>query len=306
MQDLEELKNRINGGGQIVHSSLALDLIARCESAEKVAHEWKCMYEKQCKDTTARMLQAMENGAAANALEAELKELREQQPAVFIDMLLNVQFNPEYKGDLFGAFYAAPVAQSRDSAEPYVMQWREIGESDWEITTDSHWFDYCQNSPLHDTRRLPSPQSNANAHSEPFTFIPWSKEAEILNPEALANSQQSPAVAVPSIEVTPDMLAAAQKHSKLGGYVCSNWTGAYEAITDLFNVMLSAAPQASAEQVPDPKAQSELERDATRYRWLRSIGGRSWSDGSQRATNETYDFAVDAEMIMADNVEGRV
>jgi hypothetical protein len=70
-------------------------------------------------------------------------------------------------------------------------------------------------------------------------------ESVLAEPEF---SQQSPAVAVPNIEVTPEMLRAAQLKSELGGYVCSNWAGAYAAITDLFNVMMSAVPQASAEQ----------------------------------------------------------
>ena len=50
-----------------------------------------------------------------------------------------------------------------------------------------------------------------------------------------------PAQAVP--EVTPEMLRAAQLNSELGAYACSNWSGAYDCITELFNVMLSAAPK---------------------------------------------------------------
>jgi hypothetical protein len=30
-------------------------------------------------------------------------------------------------------------------------QWREIGESEWMDCTES-WYEYCLNSPIHDTR----------------------------------------------------------------------------------------------------------------------------------------------------------
>ena len=33
-------------------------------------------------------------------------------------------------------------------------QWREIGETDWE-DCDEKWFDYCRDSPQHDTRTIP-------------------------------------------------------------------------------------------------------------------------------------------------------
>jgi len=56
-----------------------------------------------------------------------------------------------------------------------------------------------------------------------------------------------------SIDVTPEMLTAAQKNSKLGGYACANFSGGYSAITELFKVMCeaysaSAAPKPEGEQ----------------------------------------------------------
>ena len=50
-------------------------------------------------------------------------------------------------------------------------------------------------------------------------------------------AQPSPAVAVP--EVTPNMLRAAQLKSELGAYACSNLSGGYELIRELFEVMIS-------------------------------------------------------------------
>lgn len=51
----------------------------------------------------------------------------------------------------------------------------------------------------------------------------------------------APQQAIP--EVTPEMLRAAQLHSELGAFACSNWSGGYDCITELFNVMLSASPK---------------------------------------------------------------
>lgn len=41
--------------------------------------------------------------------------------------------------------------------------------------------------------------------------------------------------------VTPEMIRAAQCNSELGAHVCANMTGAYDLITELFNVMSGAA-----------------------------------------------------------------
>lgn len=65
-----------------------------------------------------------------------------------------------------------------------------------------------------------------------------------------AEASHAPAeqVAVPT-EVTPAMLRAAQLKSELGAYACTNLSGCYELITELFEVMASAAP---SEQVAVP------------------------------------------------------
>ncbi len=63
---------------------------------------------------------------------------------------------------------------------------------------------------------------------------------------------QKKAVTIPYVDVTDDMMHAAFKHSKIGGYVRSNWTRADDAITEIFKVMLDAAPkQSPAVAVPD-------------------------------------------------------
>lgn len=50
------------------------------------------------------------------------------------------------------------------------------------------------------------------------------------------------------VDVTPEMLRAAQLRSELGAFACSNWSGGYSAIEELFRVMVAAAP-VSAEPV---------------------------------------------------------
>ncbi len=43
-------------------------------------------------------------------------------------------------------------------------------------------------------------------------------------------------------KVTPEMLRNAQLYSELGAYVCSNMSGAYELIEELYSVMRSLEP----------------------------------------------------------------
>ena len=45
------------------------------------------------------------------------------------------------------------IAKLRAGQEPVAYQCREIGEGDW-ADCDKKWFDYCERSPLHDTRKL--------------------------------------------------------------------------------------------------------------------------------------------------------
>lgn len=54
------------------------------------------------------------------------------------------------------------------------------------------------------------------------------------------------------IDVTPEMLRAAQLRSELGAFACANWSGGYSAIEELFRVMVAAAP-VRAEPVTIPE-----------------------------------------------------
>lgn len=73
-----------------------------------------------------------------------------------------------------------------------------------------------------------------------LTPLLYHSRSRKLKPDDLLYAHPLPAQAVP--EVTPEMLRAAQLNSELGAYACSNLAGAYGCITELFNVMLSAAP----------------------------------------------------------------
>jgi hypothetical protein len=144
MQDLEELKKSISVYGVHVDYAFLPDLIARCESAEKDRDDWKLHAERQTKDATARMIQAMENGAAANALRAELKELREQKPVRWAWRMPDGSIGKKLYDSkeeairLFGPFivgepfpiYAAPISQSRNNTESM----SEIGVSQTSIS----------------------------------------------------------------------------------------------------------------------------------------------------------------------------
>lgn len=79
--DLWDSGNNYNDSNYMAaaNPAVVLELITRCENAEKEREEWKLHAEKQSADATARMIQAMENGAEVNALRDELKELREQK-----------------------------------------------------------------------------------------------------------------------------------------------------------------------------------------------------------------------------------
>ena len=53
------------------------------------------------------------------------------------------------------------LARLRAGQEPMAYQCREISEGDW-ADCDKKWFDYCERSPLHDTRKLyTTPQPSA-------------------------------------------------------------------------------------------------------------------------------------------------
>jgi len=115
MQDLEELKKEILWcGGVFQYQNTILYLIARCESAEKD------------RDYYREEAELLANGL--HRVEAELRELREQKPVAYRQLAKGAQ-KRGYTAYVYETtdldfdgngepLYAAPVAQSRDSAEP--------------------------------------------------------------------------------------------------------------------------------------------------------------------------------------------
>lgn len=93
----------------------------------------------------------------------------------------------------------------------------------------------------------------------------WSmRSAEAMIRDGNVINGLSPAVSVP-VEVTPEMLRAAQLHSELGGFACSNWSGGYDCITELFNVMISAASISPSPRITEQDAR-EIAEDFTAFR----------------------------------------
>jgi len=287
MQDLEELKEMLNkmkmhDGIKGLTISQGLDLIARCESAEKDCESWGIL----CKQA------AIERDAAL----AELKEQREQKQYPIGQFTGHFEFknnqahiNVKCFDEIptVGAYlYSAPEPVQGESV---VMQWREIGESDWETTADSYWFASCEKSPEHDTRKLPVAQSLDSAEPYAYSYededscegvfyckmnFPWLKEVPLYRNLAQSNAndhiepantpeipdssiQQSPAVAVPDgfrlvpIDPTDEMIEAAHE---VAGPVGEGFGSDH---ADHYRAMLSAAPQASAE--PDSNLTEAME-----------------------------------------------
>jgi len=167
MQDLESLKKEVNRAGKLGIADSLL-LIARCESAEK---------ERDERNNAANLAirQSIESEVIAGVLRAELKELREQLPAIWISEGESIQYNPDYEGGLYGAFYAAPVAQSRDSAEPagYVFK---------------HHFDAANGGKLKG-QAIMNPEVRRSA-LEPMVPVFWSAQlvaepAKVVVPEVI-------------------------------------------------------------------------------------------------------------------------
>jgi len=190
MQYLEELKKELCGMNISQLMSAAIDLIARCESAEK-----DLKVTDQLLNERQRLLDAIPqcevHGSCVphaidwvnNAIKsiAELKELREQKPVAILNIEVDgdgdfFKYNPLKPGSslhfhreksenwLTLPVYADPVAQSRDSAEPvgYMDDLGDIIKASIfkQLGYDPKTTRYSTTVYAH------PPQSNANAHSE--------------------------------------------------------------------------------------------------------------------------------------------
>jgi hypothetical protein len=330
MQDLEEIRKKVDADEPLTSREL-VNLIARCESAEKELAAANRIGGAMAAELgkVVELCGGDENDLAAFAVRdvisqrdsalAELKELREQKPVAEVEHsdfitaeeLVNglprkIAVKQLFNGALkFGdKLYAAPVAQSRDSAEPadHVLMPKSLtaengakslfmGEFNEQVEMtcpecadcddeEDHCIicngsgQYIQKVPVSwstikdiyamAVSKLSSPQSNANAHSEQLDFVIAERDGyresrdkliekcESLEIKIKEMQKQSPAVAVPDgyalipTEPTDEMIEAFNKgFNKYNEHSYFDY-GAYEA-------MLSAAPQASAEQ----KAESE-------------------------------------------------
>lgn len=94
---------------------------------------------------------------------------------------------------------------------------------------------------------IPAQQSPAVAQGElikgdAYQAGLWSmRNAEAMIQDGNVINGLSPVVVVP--DVTPEMLRAAQLRSELGAYACSNLSGGYDLIRELFEVMISKSRQ---------------------------------------------------------------
>ena len=118
MQDLEKLKLDIFESSHNGAIQVALELIARCENAEKELAT--CINDGSRHFAAQRILKRCERA------EAELKELREQKPVGYISIndlhylklsINGVVHREKDKVIEVIALFAAPVAQSQESAE---------------------------------------------------------------------------------------------------------------------------------------------------------------------------------------------
>lgn len=285
MQDLEEMKEIAshiiyNGGltSKRITLEQVLELITRCENAEKELIDIK----DECAELHAKVIKINNENeapkgfgswkdAAINerlkrvAIEAELKELREQTAVGFVRMDCFTdnkiyQENELEKGwDVLPVYLGnPPVAQSRDSAEPAIWM-RELGGILDESTT-TYKIPKGQEESYKDFVPL-FKQSNANAHSEPapeknlfwrenlankyceqHCIAPNTKEHAIAVTAfvvGIGMNQQSPAVAAPTeqqILRVAEMVMPAAFMAEENYKICS------------FAYALLSAPQASAEQ----------------------------------------------------------
>jgi hypothetical protein len=130
MQDLEEIRKMIericnHPANDWTEDDMLFELVDRCESAEKElsVHHLKLGREKE-KSYVDGLNYGLER---SKQIEAELKELREQKPVAYFRKG-SIGITPFYiyresnhsaeDGFVWHPLYSAPVAQSRDSAEP--------------------------------------------------------------------------------------------------------------------------------------------------------------------------------------------
>lgn len=174
-----------------------------------------------------------------------------------------------------------------------------------EAAWTGRWYDGGCNTVFCDYNGKPGPEHDEIAHPCPLGITEFLAS---VNPPAILDlldrlEKAERYVSVQDAEVTPEMLKAAQMKSDLGGWFCANWVGAYDCITELYQVMAKAQePTLGLAALLDRLERAE--KDAARYReWQKRFlkdsdtKERTYTDALLKAdTPEKVDAVLDAAM----------